>query len=76
MRNHLIIVQKCGGVCLETPAKIRAVVRSLAKLPQVLAADQVARLIEAPPGPGLQQMAALSSAYGAGLVAVGSSCCG
>jgi hypothetical protein len=30
MRNHPIIVQKYGGVCLETPAKIRAVARSLA----------------------------------------------
>src|SRR5258705_2260473 len=32
MRNHPIIVQKYGGVCLETPAKIRAVARSLADL--------------------------------------------
>jgi aspartate kinase len=32
MRNHPIIVQKFGGVCLETPAKIRAVARSLAHL--------------------------------------------
>ena len=32
MRNHSIIVQKYGGVCLETPAKIRAVARSLAEL--------------------------------------------
>ncbi|OAF05953.1 MULTISPECIES: aspartate kinase [Bradyrhizobium] len=32
MRNHPIIVQKYGGVCLETPAKIRAVARSLAEL--------------------------------------------
>ena len=32
MRNHPIIVQKYGGVCLETPAKIRAVARSLAAL--------------------------------------------
>src|SRR5689334_8759328 len=32
MRNHPIIVQKYGGVCLETPAKIRAVARSLAGL--------------------------------------------
>jgi aspartate kinase len=28
MRNHPIIVQKYGGVGLETPAKIRAVARS------------------------------------------------
>ncbi|HVX78267.1 MAG TPA: aspartate kinase [Bradyrhizobium sp.] len=32
MRNRPIIVQKYGGVCLETPAKIRAVARSLADL--------------------------------------------
>jgi aspartate kinase len=32
MRSHPIIVQKYGGVCLETPAKIRAVARSLADL--------------------------------------------
>src|SRR2546429_5737571 len=32
MRNHPIIVQNYGGVCLETPAKIRAVARSLADL--------------------------------------------
>ncbi|MBR1153582.1 aspartate kinase [Bradyrhizobium sp. JYMT SZCCT0428] len=32
MRNHPIIVQKYGGVCLETPAKICAVARSLADL--------------------------------------------
>jgi len=37
MCNHPVIVQKHGGVGLETPAKIRAVARSLAKLPQVLA---------------------------------------
>jgi aspartate kinase len=32
MRNHPIIVQKYGGVCLETPAKIRAIARNLADL--------------------------------------------
>jgi hypothetical protein len=32
MRNHPIIVQKYGGACLETPAKIRAVASSLADL--------------------------------------------
>jgi aspartate kinase len=32
MRDHPIIVQKSGGVCLETPAKIRAVARRLADL--------------------------------------------
>jgi integrase/recombinase XerD len=37
------------------------------KLPRVLAPDEVARLIEAAPGPGLKHKAALSIAYGAGL---------
>ena len=37
------------------------------KLPRVLVPDQVARLIEAAPGPGLKYKAALSIAYGAGL---------
>jgi aspartate kinase len=32
MRNQSIIVQKYGGVCLETPEKIRAVAQSLAEL--------------------------------------------
>src|SRR4051812_21652147 len=32
MRNESIIVQKYGGACLETPAKIRAVAVSLADL--------------------------------------------
>jgi aspartate kinase len=32
MRNKSIIVQKYGGACLETPAKIRAVASSLADL--------------------------------------------
>ena len=32
MRNNSIIVQKYGGACLETPAKIRAVASSLADL--------------------------------------------
>jgi|EndMetStandDraft_7_1072992.scaffolds.fasta_scaffold15265_1 aspartate kinase len=32
MRNNPIIVQKYGGACLETPAKIRAVANSLADL--------------------------------------------
>ena len=32
MSNHPIIVQKYGGVCLETPAKIRSVASSLADL--------------------------------------------
>jgi aspartate kinase len=32
MRNNPIIVQKYGGACLETPAKLRAVASSLADL--------------------------------------------
>src|SRR3974390_2295400 len=32
MRNHPIIVQKYGGACLETPARIRAVAAGLADL--------------------------------------------
>jgi len=37
------------------------------KLPRVLAREQVARLIQAAPGPGLKYKTALSIAYGAGL---------
>lgn len=37
------------------------------QLPRVLPMDDVARLLEASPGPGLQYKAALSIAYGAGL---------
>jgi integrase len=37
------------------------------KLPRVLTLDQVARLLEAAPGPGLKHKAALGIAYGAGL---------
>ncbi len=37
------------------------------KLPRVLSPDEVARLLEAAPGPGLKYKAALSIAYGAGL---------
>ena len=37
------------------------------KLPHVLSPDEVARLLEAAPGPGLKYKAALSIAYGAGL---------
>ena len=40
------------------------------KLPRVLAPDDVGRLIEAAPGPGLKYKAALSVAYGAGLRAM------
>lgn len=37
------------------------------KLPRILTPDEVGRLIEAAPGPGLKYKAALSIAYGAGL---------
>ena len=37
------------------------------KLPRVLSPDEVARLLDAAPGPGLKYKAALSIAYGAGL---------
>jgi site-specific recombinase XerD len=37
------------------------------RLPRVLSPEEVARLIEAAPGPGLKYKAALSVAYGAGL---------
>jgi integrase/recombinase XerD len=37
------------------------------KLLRVLTLDQVARLLEAAPGPGLKHKAALGIAYGAGL---------
>ena len=32
MQSHPIIVQKYGGACLETPAKVRAVAKDLAAL--------------------------------------------
>lgn len=37
------------------------------KLPRILSPDEVLRLLEAAPGPGLKDKAALSVAYGAGL---------
>ncbi len=40
------------------------------KLPRVLSPDDVARLLESAPGPGLKYKAALSVAYGAGLRAM------
>lgn len=42
-------------------------VRQPRKLPIVLSADEVARLIDCAPGPGLKYKAAFSVAYGAGL---------
>ncbi len=41
--------------------------REVRKLPRVLSPEEVARLIEAAPGPGLKYRAAFSVAYGAGL---------
>ena len=41
------------------------------RLPRVLSCEEVGRLIEAAPGPGLKYNAALSVAYGAGLRASG-----
>ncbi len=46
------------------------------KVPRVLAPDEIGRLIEAAPGPGLKHKAALSVAYGAGLRGCEESCCG
>jgi integrase/recombinase XerD len=40
------------------------------KLPRILSPEEVARLLEAAPGPGLKYKAALSVAYGAGLRAL------
>ena len=40
---------------------------TVVRLPRVLSPEDVARLIEAAPGPGLKYKAALSVAYGAGL---------
>ena len=48
-------------------AHARARVDSPRKLPRVLPMDDVARLLEAAPGPGLKYKAALGIAYGAGL---------
>jgi site-specific recombinase XerD len=42
-------------------------VRQPRKLPVVLSPDEVARLLDCAPGPGLKYEAALSAAYGAGL---------
>jgi len=42
-------------------------VREPRKLPVIMSADEVARLIECAPGPGLKYKAAFSLAYGAGL---------
>lgn len=41
--------------------------RAAKKIPVVLSAEEVARILEAAPGPGLRYRAALSVAYGGGL---------
>lgn len=56
-------------VTLERPelaAKL-GFMREARRLPRVLSMEEVARLLEAAPGPGLKYMAALSVAYGGGL---------
>ena len=57
------------GVTLDRPelAHRLARVHYPRKLPRVLSAQDVGRLLEAAPGPGLKYKAALSVAYGAGL---------
>jgi integrase len=57
------------GITLDRPglAHRLARVHYPRKLPRVLSTPEVARLLEAAPGPGLKYKAALSVAYGAGL---------
>ena len=57
------------GITLDRPelAHRLARVHYPRKLPRVLSAQEVGRLLEAAPGPGLKYKAALSVAYGAGL---------
>jgi integrase/recombinase XerD len=57
------------GITLDRPelAHRLARVHYPRKLPRVLSAQDVGRLLEAAPGPGLKYKAALSVAYGAGL---------
>ena len=54
----------CGRDDLVRNMRLR---RAPQRLPVTLSPDEVARLIEAAPGPGLKYKAALSIAYGAGL---------
>ncbi len=56
-------------VTLDRPDMARhlTIVRQPRKLPVVLSPEEVARLLECAPGPGLKYKAALSVAYGAGL---------
>jgi site-specific recombinase XerD len=68
--NHRITVLRfffsatCGRDELARPLRFR---RAPRKLPEVLSADEVSRLLDAAPGPGLKYRAAFSVAYGAGL---------
>ncbi len=68
--NHRITVLRfffsvtCGRDELARPLRFR---RAPRKLPEVLSPDEVARLLDAAPGPGLKYRAAFSVAYGAGL---------
>jgi len=54
----------CGRDEMTRPLRLR---RAPRKLPEVLSQDEVARLLDAAPGPGLKYRAAFSVAYGAGL---------
>jgi site-specific recombinase XerD len=68
--NHRITVLRfffsvtCGRDEMTRPLRFR---RAPRKLPEVLSQDEVARLLDAAPGPGLKYRAAFSVAYGAGL---------
>ncbi len=68
--NHRITVLRfffsvtCGRDEMARPLRFR---RAPRKLPEVLSPDDVARLLDAAPGPGLKCRAAFSVAYGAGL---------
>ena len=68
--NHRITVLRfffsvtCGRDEMARPLRFR---RAPRKLPEVLSPDEVARLLDAAPGPGLKYRAAFSVAYGAGL---------
>ncbi len=68
--NHRITVLRfffsvtCGRDEMTRPLRFRWAPR---KLPEVLSPDEVARLLDAAPGPGLKYRAAFSVAYGAGL---------
>ena len=65
------------GTTLDRPELARhlARVHYPRPLPRVLSLEEVGRLLEAAPGPGLKYQAALSVAYGAGLRAGEVVCC-